>query len=611
MKRYFIVLLLIICALAFSGCRDLPPIDEPPVDKPPEVVTPGGDTPTDKPNEKPEVVYHEVVFKGYDGSVLYSATVKNGDDAKYQGDVPTRDGGDDCIYTFAGWDKPLSSIHSDTVFTATFNATPLYSVVWENYDGSILYSTTVKSGDDAKYQGDVPTRDGGDECIYTFVGWDKPLSSILSDTVFTAKFDVTPLYTILWTNYDGELLEEDRRVRSGEVPTFDGEIPTREEDIEYSYRFVGWTPTVSEATASVTYTAKYDAIKRTYTVVFENYDGRIVLKMDNLPYGTPIVYDGETPTRVSDEANYLYNFRGWVGDTTVTGDTTLIAEYDRIHYYDIEYLGAGDEILYSTILIDGEELPDYVGELPTRPKADGLQYEFSTWVETERTEHLIRFTASFNSCTEGLVFSEGKLTKYRGEHAEVIIPDSWGGYDITVIGADVFYDNDYITTVKIGKNVKEIGLDAFSNATFLESVDFPDGLEVIGDSAFYHCYSLKSITLPRSVHTLEEDAFGNCLSLDSVVLNEGLVNIGPYAFYNCYYITEIIIPDSVATIGERAFARCKGLTEILIPESVVTIGLSAFQACNNMTIYCAVTEKPAGWDENWNSSGRPVVWKED
>ncbi|MGI6759450.1 MAG: hypothetical protein ACOX40_06685 [Bacilli bacterium] len=45
-----------------------------------------------------------------------------------------------------------------------------------------------------------------------------------------------------------------------------------------------------------------------------------------------------------------------------------------------------------------------------------------------------------------------------------------------------------------------------------------------------------------------------------------------------------------------------------MPDSVTSIGDSAFYGCSKLTIYVEAPSKPSGWDSNWNSSNRPVVW---
>ncbi len=142
----------------------------------------------------------------------------------------------------------------------------------------------------------------------------------------------------------------------------------------------------------------------------------------------------------------------------------------------------------------------------------------------------------------------------------------------------------------------------------LTSIEIPSSVTNIGDYAFSGCRSLTSISIPSSVTSIGSSAFYNCSSLTSIVIPSSVTSIGESAFYNCSSLTSIVIPSSVTNIGSAAFYGCSSLTSIVIPSSVTSIGNSAFWGCSSLTIYCEASSKPSGWNINWNSSNRPVVW---
>ncbi|MBR0510377.1 MAG: leucine-rich repeat protein [Clostridia bacterium] len=63
--------------------------------------------------------------------------------------------------------------------------------------------------------------------------------------------------TVKWKNYDGAVLETDENATQGEIPTYDGETPTRPSDAANAYYFTGWDPEPFAVIGDMTYTATY------------------------------------------------------------------------------------------------------------------------------------------------------------------------------------------------------------------------------------------------------------------------------------------------------------------------------------------------------------------
>ena len=110
-----------------------------------------------------------ITWADHDGSVLFTENIDYGTVPACPAD-PVREG-----YDFAGWtidgipylNVPL---FEDTVLCATW--TPItYDVVWQNYDGSVLYGDKVRYGEVPEYHGNVPVREPTVESVFGFVGW--------------------------------------------------------------------------------------------------------------------------------------------------------------------------------------------------------------------------------------------------------------------------------------------------------------------------------------------------------------------------------------------------------------------------------------------------------
>ena len=164
---------------------------------------------------------------------------------------PTRTGN-----TFAGWytnssctGSPVTNIpvgsSGDKTLYAKWDINE-YTITWKNYNGTILGRSIVEYGKTPSYGGKKPTKPSNAHYSYSFKGWSPAITKVTGDQTYTAQFSSTVnAFTVTWKN-DDTTLEKDTNVPYGTTPTYDGEIPTKEEDSKYTYEFSGWSPNVSK-----------------------------------------------------------------------------------------------------------------------------------------------------------------------------------------------------------------------------------------------------------------------------------------------------------------------------------------------------------------------------
>lgn len=274
---------------------------------------------------------YNVVWKNEDGTVLETdENVPYGTTPTYNGATPAKAGDAQYSYTFLGWSPEVSQVTGDVIYTATFKQTVnTYTVTWKNEDGTVLETDeNVPYGTTPAYNGEMPTKTSDAQYNYSFTGWTPEVAAVTGNVVYTATFkQANNAYTVIWKNEDGTVLETDSDVPYGTVPTYDGAMPVKTGDAQYSYTFAGWTPEVSAVTGDVSYTATYTQSVNAYTVTWKNADGTVLETDENVAYGTVPTYDGAEPVKAADD-KYTYTFAGWDAEVAaVTGDVIYTATF--------------------------------------------------------------------------------------------------------------------------------------------------------------------------------------------------------------------------------------------------------------------------------------------
>ncbi len=260
-------------------------------------------------------------------------------------------------HDFKGWDTPLTSITANTTITATYEEHAKYTVTFEDYDGTVLGTDTVYVGGTATAPAD-PERDN-----HTFVGWDTPLTNITAATTITAVWHENGTITVTFKDYDGTVLGTDT-VYVGGTATAPAD-PEREH-----HDFKGWDTPLTNITESIVITATYEEHVK-YTVTFEDYDGRVI--------DTVTCYTGTQVAAIDDPVRDGYTFAGWklenaeyVFSTPVTASITLTASYTKSAYTATYTDERGNTLKVENVADGMSPVP------PTAPYK--AHYAFSEWV---------------------------------------------------------------------------------------------------------------------------------------------------------------------------------------------------------------------------------------
>ena len=304
-----------------------------------------------------------------DGKTVQTEELEYGVLPVYKGDTPVKDEN----YEFIGWDKEISEVTKDTIYTAVFKKiTEKYTVSFM-IDNNLIQTEELEYGVLPVYKGNTPKKDATKEYSYEFIGWDKEISEVTCDVVYKALFkEIKNKYTITFV-VDGEIVQTEE-LEYGVLPTYKGDTPTKDEEGKI-YIFAGWDPEIENVTDDKTYTALFIVEGEKFTISFV-VDGKTV-QTEELEYGVLPTYKGDTPTK--DEEGKIYIFAGWDPEIeNVTDDKTYTAVFIvEGEKFTISFVVEG--VTTQTEELEYGVLPVYKGSTPEKDATLSATYEFIGW----------------------------------------------------------------------------------------------------------------------------------------------------------------------------------------------------------------------------------------
>lgn len=291
-----------------------------------------------------EVNTYTVTFLDWDGTEIAKVDVEWGGTVKAPAQ-PQREG-----YSFIGWDKPIYNITENTTITAEYEI-EYYNVYFYDWDGKLLFTATTAYGSEAAHP-IAPSREG-----YTFTGWDKDFSSVNSDMLVYAQYEIWKFTVRFFGRVDGELdviktqtVDWHGKAIAPSVPDYEG------------YEFTGWDAEFDDITQDLDVFAQYQ--KLTFTVTIVDWDGTVLSEQ--------IVEWGASAKAISNPTREGYKFTGWdLPLDNVKSDRTITAQYSQISCTVVFVDWDGTELKTQTVKYNDSALA------PDDPTREG--YTFAGW----------------------------------------------------------------------------------------------------------------------------------------------------------------------------------------------------------------------------------------
>ncbi len=263
-----------------------------------------------------------------------------------------------------------------------------FTITWKDDDGEVIDTTEVAYGDTPAHAN--PAKPSDAQYTYTFAGWEPAIGPVTGPATYMAIYTAEPRkYAITWMRDDGKVIDT-TTVEYGQTPT--PPDPAKPSDEQYDYTFAGWSPKIAEVTGEATYTAKYTAKTREYTITWKRDDETVI--------GTTTVAYGDTPKHddpaKDPDAQYTYTFSGWepaIGP--VTGDAEYTAKYTaETREYTITW--RLDQYLVDTTTVEYGKMPMHE-DPPRNPYLSG-DYVFAGWSpEIARVTGDAEYTATYRN----------------------------------------------------------------------------------------------------------------------------------------------------------------------------------------------------------------------
>ena len=384
----------------------------------------------------------------------------------------------------------------------------IFTVVFKNYDGTILDEQTIEKGNSASYQGETPKRPNSKICNYEFTGWSDSIQNVTSNIDVVAQYNCEKRsYVVRFMDDDKVTLLATDKVNAGGTAIYSGKTPTK-----INHVFNGWNDTLSNIlsnkTVYATYYADYnhndidDAKEDHYNITFKaGENGSLEGTTTYTNILTGLTFEQANIIIPTPVPNKNYKFKEWTPkiNKTVSASVEYTAEFypdfnnnnidDREEeHYTIEFLAGEHGILEGTTTYENiltgltfEQANIVIPKVKANEnyKANGWDKEINTTV-TEDATYTAQYFADFNNNDIDDETERVTVIFYAGEHGiignskEYMVEGLLPGYDNYPDAPEVIANNKYehtgwTPTLPLGQIAITVNSDITYTATYTKT----------------------------------------------------------------------------------------------------------------------------------------------
>ena len=565
---------------------------------------------------------YTVTFYDADGAQIGEAqTVAYGEGASVPDPAPVKAATPQYEYIFAGWTGgDVGKIIGDTKFY------PIYKESLREYTVTFVYGKVDEPGSSdyheviqqVEYGGKATAPEeeakkytGTDTTEYQFAGWETSnYLNVTEDLTVKAVYRTYDKYfNVTFRDESGALLSAPQYVRYGQDEVVLPNVANivKQQDVQYTYAFDGWTyddgkfisdedfaAIAGGMTVERDYelTAHFAATLRKYTVIFYDDDRTTVLSEQQVDYGTSAIQP-EAPTK-EQTVQWVYTFGGWDSDkwTNITGDTVVYATYlQSLRKYDVTFVygnvddQSSDDYRTKTIQVEYGKIPTVPEDIdPTRPSTAKYDYAFNGWNGLLAVSGDMTVTADYVATIRNYKVTFYNMTTGASEGTDTMPYGSW--IERTMSAGGYVFDSWY---TKEGDNY-----------VALPTKDDAGEGHVTGDMTLYGNLVMEGITFDSNNNISGYTGSNSFVVIPAYANRQKVEEINSYMFRGRTQeeIEAVYLPLGVQ-VSANAFRSMDD--EPLEADPATWDRIYDEDVVKTLIVYCQA-EDDGGFDYNWDSN---------